>query len=539
MTQLDLPPVSLQRYLELLKRRRWQVVPVSLLGLLIGGLVAFFIPRWFVAETRLQYEHEPGAPQVRSEDPFARIVDSAKSTMPFAAEAVMRKLGWSEVAARDPYEVQQAVRGVQQRLQITDHNAGDKGRTYAQIHVSFRDRDGKRAAAFLNTLVETWVDARLEEMRSRAEAQQRRASDDYTSALNAHDEIRSEIATLQREHGLDPKDDPVSHRESLRARDREELERGARIEKLEGEISGLRAAYDLAEDAFAAAPKFVPAEDLAKREDLKDSPLVAGMFEQLMLAEQSLKSVMGPAHPHRRARERQVTLLKEKLGQLMAQYGQELGPGGEVPNPRRADLRRAADAARQQLETKEAEHGKLVAQAAAADRRRAQLIGAYAEYELKLARQKDAEQRREAANRALEAANQYMALLANQQTIEILVPAAVPPRPTEPNIALVALLGSVLGLGAAVVLILLLDMVQGTFKTVEDVERGLPVPVLGSVSHLETAEQRRKVVVGRRRASVFAGAVVLLVVVVVTVYYVDPTRLPPFARDLLAIVLGG
>ena len=36
MTQLDLPQISLQRYLDLLRRRRWQVIPVSLLGLLIG-----------------------------------------------------------------------------------------------------------------------------------------------------------------------------------------------------------------------------------------------------------------------------------------------------------------------------------------------------------------------------------------------------------------------------------------------------------------------------------------------------------------------
>ena len=46
MTQVDMPQLSLSRYVDLVKRRRWQVVPVSLLGLLIGGLVAFFIPRF-------------------------------------------------------------------------------------------------------------------------------------------------------------------------------------------------------------------------------------------------------------------------------------------------------------------------------------------------------------------------------------------------------------------------------------------------------------------------------------------------------------
>ena len=41
MTQVELPQLSLQRYVDLVRRRRWQLVPVSLLGLIIGGLIAF------------------------------------------------------------------------------------------------------------------------------------------------------------------------------------------------------------------------------------------------------------------------------------------------------------------------------------------------------------------------------------------------------------------------------------------------------------------------------------------------------------------
>ena len=37
MTQVELPQLSLQRYVDLVKRRRWQLVPVSLLGLVIGA----------------------------------------------------------------------------------------------------------------------------------------------------------------------------------------------------------------------------------------------------------------------------------------------------------------------------------------------------------------------------------------------------------------------------------------------------------------------------------------------------------------------
>ena len=88
-------------------------------------------------------------------------------------------------------------------------------------------------------------------------------------------------------------------------------------------------------------------------------------------------------------------------------------------------------------------------------------------------------------------------------------------------------------------LILLLDVLRGTLKTVDDVERALSVPMLGAVSHLETLEERAKTVSRRRRSSLVAGAILMSAVVLVTTYYVAPHRLPPFALNLLSIVLGG
>jgi hypothetical protein len=149
-----------------------------------------------------------------------------------------------------------------------------------------------------------------------------------------------------------------------------------------------------------------------------------------------------------------------------------------------------------------------------------------------------AKDRLDDANDELKKANEVLAKLTSELPVKQIGEALIPPRPTEPNILIVALVGCVLGLGAAVGLILLLDFLQGTFKTVDDVERGLGVPVLGGVSHLETEEQHRHAVRGRRRASLIAAAALALVTIVVTIFYVDPTRLPPVVRDLLAMLLG-
>jgi uncharacterized protein involved in exopolysaccharide biosynthesis len=55
VSQIELPQFSMQRYVDLLRRRRWQVIPVSVIGLLVGGLVALFIPRYYVVDVLIEH----------------------------------------------------------------------------------------------------------------------------------------------------------------------------------------------------------------------------------------------------------------------------------------------------------------------------------------------------------------------------------------------------------------------------------------------------------------------------------------------------
>jgi ferric-dicitrate binding protein FerR (iron transport regulator) len=167
-----------------------------------------------------------------------------------------------------------------------------------------------------------------------------------------------------------------------------------------------------------------------------------------------------------------------------------------------------------------------------------ELISACTTYENRLRDQTEAEEQRDLARKRLQELDNLIGRLHNEQTIRIVEPAREPPRPTEPNILVVALIGCVLGLALAVAMILLLDVLQGAFKSIEDVQDGLPVPVLGGISHLETESERQRAVRTRRRTTVTAAAVVCLCVALVLLFYADPTRLPPVVRDLLALLLG-
>ena len=87
-----------------------------------------------------------------------------------------------------------------------------------------------------------------------------------------------------------------------------------------------------------------------------------------------------------------------------------------------------------------------------------------------------------------------------------------PPAPTDPNIVVVALTGSLVGLLAAIGLVLLIDLIRSTFKTLEDVEFSLPVPVLGSMAHIETVEERQAQGRSRTRVAIVSGTFLVLIV---------------------------
>ena len=143
----------------------------------------------------------------------------------------------------------------------------------------------------------------------------------------------------------------------------------------------------------------------------------------------------------------------------------------------------------------------------------------------------------ESAQSALRDANTILAALGSEPPITF-QRVGVPQHPTDPNGLLVALFGCLLGLSAAIGLILLIDILQGTFKTVDDVERALPIPVLGGMSHFETGDQLQMAKASRRRSSWMAAAVLGSAVIVVTIYYVAPERLPSAALNVLSLVLG-
>ncbi len=535
MTQVELPQLSLQRYVDLVKRRRWQLVPVSLLGLLVGGLVAFFIPRFFVAETLLEHQQVPTGVN-DPENPFRAVVDTAKSTIPLAAGEVIDELKWPEVVELDDFERGQFERDVESRITVNETNGGDRTRSYALIRVQYRDRDGDRAAAFLNKLVEVWGRRRTDELRAPAEAERVVASTDADRARKTLADYMLEKQALERQYGFDPLVDIAVQRMEWPKEEAERRERESERRSQQRQRARLAAAIESDRARLADLPMRVPPDATNVLAEALKVPAAKLLVVRWMRAKQEYENSYHEGTQAYFNAKRKAALLLEQIKALVPQP--PVDEEGLVPNKTYVELLAKVTAAELELSELDAALELQRKQLEEEAKRFAARVEGYSIYTQKLDQVAEAQAAKEEALADLKAATDLIAKLNRELPVRTKRPAVVPPAPTEPNILVVALIGCVLGLGAAIGLILAFDVLQGSFKTVEDVERGVPVPVLGGVAHLETVEERQQAARGRRRVAVASGLAVAMITVVVSIFYIDATLLPPVVSDILAMLLG-
>lgn len=534
MTQTDLPQLSLQRYFDLVKRRRWQLVPVTLIGLIFGGLVALLIPRYYVAETVIVHNAIPGQQLSDREarDPFRSIVQSARDTIPGAVEKAIEKLKWPEGRIEDLHERTEEIKEIRDRISVIDNNPDEK-RSYARIQVFYRDLDGNRAADFANMLVRTWQEQRVEELRIPAEEQMTKAIDRVRELSQGFDSLLQERSAIALRYKIEISSSPELQLRTISERRAQRRGRENELVSTREELVAAQQEFDRLQRVRDELPEFVPAATAR----LSKAAVGNELAPLLAIAEREKAKMTDVFHEGTE----QWRTAKRSYERMQSVLRKLLVPGAtsdEVPNPERAAVTEAIDkvaALRARLLERLRAVEELVEQAQKQEAE--EVVG------LTLLQKKDQAIRQidqdiDHWDKKREQASEILATLQKEQPVKQQQEATPPPRPTDPNILVVALIGSLLGLMIAIGLILLIDVMQGSFKTVDDVERALGVPVLGGISHLETEEQRVAAVQGRRRASLVAFALVAMVVIVVTIYYIDPTRLPSFVRDGLALLLG-
>ncbi|HHI79683.1 MAG TPA: hypothetical protein ENK02_06855 [Planctomycetes bacterium] len=538
MTDLELPSLQIGRYIDLLKRRRWQLLPAALVGLLVGLLVAWLIPRYYQAKTliRLQppllAEANPGP----REDPFVKEVSKARFTIrdfKLVDKAVL-ELGWEEYHAVREDNIS-SYRGMIwsliDRIDVIDYDPGEK-RGSAMIAIVYMDRDPIRAAEFANKIRDLYLKRETELVRDRAMGEFNRLKSVVARRYRLFQVALGDLRKVQAKNpnlfGVGQDGKPIA--QQLK-KDWSAL--GNQIADLEARKASLESQIKALEQALERIP---PERNVVR--DLSDPKIQALAAADLLKLQQidTETKFWSPAHAGYKAKMQERKQILARIEKLLK--GQKKGGKVETePNPLwtqnnslREKLLREREGLAKRLVVLKKRYEKL-------GRDLDQLPEARANAERL---QAIVDQEKKAWNEANDELNNQRALTqrldSTARIIDVISEAEPPPAPTYPNPYLIAFLGAGLGLAVSIGLIFLLDLLQATWKTYEDVERGLPVPALGGVAHLDLAEDLARAKRLRVRVALISLTFLLLVIGIFVIWILDPVRLPSWLRDFMSSV---
>lgn len=543
MSELETPNLQIKRYVDLLKRRRWQILPVALLGLLIGTVVARLIPRFYEASTQIrihQVSQDESRPYSRK-DPLLREVSDARNTIlayDLVREAVLGLPGWEDFFAvqDDAPKFNSKIRGVQGRIWVADLDPGE-GRGSATLNIGYRDQDAQRTVDFVQRITKLYLQRRTEFVINRAQRQasqlQKRANVRQSDWNDALKDLSSFIAETgfnpmaRNAQGLTPQDIQIRRRQKL----------ADEVRDLEIQLETAIKERDLlvAKIADGRIPK-----EILKKLDPSD-PEVVKVFGPL-LAERNkqvrrikLYTPINPKHD-------EAVKALEVVDQVIERERKRFEEMGKTKRPhplyvaarkRLAELATIIENARNQLVPRKQELLDVNKELAS--------LGPNQQRYAKL--QQRVEETRKAYDEAKSASNKQLDFLdsvrANRdQVVELLQPPYLPEEPTYPNKPLVSMLGLLIAVLVAGALIVLLDFLQSSFKTIDEVQRGLPIPVLGGVSYIELPEEVESSRRFRIKVTIISSIVLVLVGGLLAIYFLDPVRLPTWVLNLLDGLMG-
>ncbi|QDU67427.1 hypothetical protein [Engelhardtia mirabilis] len=489
---------QITEFIGVLSRRRWQIIVPALYVIMLGVVVGVFIPKKYVAEmqinlleariddrdnanrsleqTATQREIENAEYQAKSSDRVRRVID---------------ELNWSDYLQLDSVERNEYLARVKNSIEVAVlPKTGDEGSTF--IDLSYADVDSGRAIAFLSRLSTLWVqevyDRDTKNLRLEKETLQ-----------NLRDDARKELETLERRRGqliieaeLSPtqleggnsggrEEDPLFKRMNARRDEIEDLT--IAISEFNAKIDSLQKEYD-AEPAYV-----VQVASLQGKFDQQIAAIERQMSELVSQQDRYL-----PANTQWQKIQDQVADLEGDVELIRQQARETVIQSEPVPNPRRKLLSDQMATLRSEADAK----GRRLAELSALDTRdeqayetRVQAVSEVRDIDTKIilakARLVEAEDQLSGRNTKLELLQK-----AYPQPWIVTEEAHTDKRPTQPNVAIIVIFVSIMGIGLGLTLAVVREFTQPGFRNPGDAARAIELPVLGVVGEFKPQRERRR-----------------------------------------------
>jgi capsular polysaccharide biosynthesis protein len=487
---------QIQDFLDVLRRRAWQIAVPAVFVIVIGSCLAAIVPRKFLARTQLELrqvgnagaakEGQNAKPQILAPVRIKKVVEDLKNPVYLALEEGERR---------------EFLRDVQNNLRVDLTPMGQQGSIF--ITILYADVDRGWSGSFLRALRDDWKEDVLERDENKLKDERAKLGAERDKLEKRFNKEEEELSDLKRTKGISATQ-PIPGSAGVRSEDPE-------YDRLQAHK------VKLADTEFALAKAESRVEQLQKSlldipEKVSKEQIVAGVGheEEIRKIETQILDLNEKLRNYGRSNSRYNRILKEiqalerRQADLESLVTRSESTSLSVANPeRQAILKDIADA---EAEVKSLQDQKtfLVGTIAAATDRVNDLHEVY----------KDVRQREERIARLrADLADVERKYQDRVQQVElsqgprgnpfaILEEINVPPKPTEPNPMLLVAFSIVAGLGLGVGLAVLLEYSKSCFRSVYDVSRVMVVPVLGNINGIVTRREARS----RRTRRLVVGA---------------------------------
>ena len=515
---------QLAEFLEILSRRRWQLLLPALLILTLGASLAVFIPKKFLVVTQVEVrpvnvgstgkEAENAPNQIRAYERIIRVLEKLKNPAYLALQ---------------PTEQNDFVKDVQNDLKVkTDKPANA---TSSFVTIEYTHVDVHWAMDFVRALRDDWRMDVLDRDRNRASDEETHANE-AVAALE--DELKKEEAELTRIY----QNNKISATQPIPG-GRDQRTEDPNYDRLQ-KSKDLKAQYELdlgrAEQQVAHIEKLLSDTPPTLREEqlLEGSSHSADVVEiekQISAKQDELATYKQTHSKYGKIQKELETLERNKENIKKLATRSELQSVAK-PNPRYALIQGQLEDARLARDQRAGDLEKLDKAIKDDSQDVDRLYLVYSAIRLHSTKAERLTKELDAAtlkrdDKALQARQLGSQL---NDPFSITQDVAEPLKPTEPNPWLIVAFALVAGFALGLSIALSAEYGRNCFRSVHDISRVMVAPVLGNVGSIQTSRERRLRSLQRMLVGTFSATLICAVAFVTWAWARNPELLSPQLR---------
>lgn len=518
---------QLLEFLDVLRKRSWQVILPAAFVITIGVAVAVLIPKKYTVQT--QIELRPVGVSVSSKEGSnatfqIRSVERIKK--------VVEQLGNPDYLALPPEEKRPFLQEMQDEVQVTLDGRDNQGSTF--VSIKYADVEPQWAVDFLRALRDDWIVDVLQRDRAKLDDEIERMREAKKVLEQQLKKEEYELTDLRREYNISatqPLLGTAAAREEHPTYARLQATK-LRLNELEVEIGTLVVELESLEARYKALPEKMTREMVVAGVD-NEKQLKQVELDILRLNEE-LEGYL-PAHSKYKQTLLEIELLQKRAEQLTQLVTKSQRQEVAIPNVERAELGAEIEDKKTKLLTKKTEQGLLVKSRDTDELEVKRLQDVYSQLAERQTRIDNLrETLRQSELRYQDKREQAVVIaspLANP--FEITEEVTPPIKPTEPNPWLIIAFSVAAGFGLGIGLAVALEYTKNCFRSPHDISRVMVIPVLGTINSIITRREARMRAARRTAVGLSSAAVILSVVFVTWAWQNHPTLLSQELRDTI------